>query len=153
MCTPMRTTAMTRESAVAMVWVMCVDPVLRGIDYTLGDGNDVTQSLTYVEKAAPLWFWGLVFLTAGFFVMSGLVMKVYEPVIVGAVLSFAVYVTLAAGFIQTVWARGWPPDGFRTPVMFAAFGVLWGIVALEMYAGRNAQREAGSSHADTRGAV
>lgn len=153
MCTPMRTTAMTRESAVAMVWVMCVDPVLRGIDYTLGDGNDVTQSLTYVEKAAPLWFWGLVFLTAGCFVVSGLAMKVYEPVIVGAVLSFAVYLTMAAGFVQMVWSRGWPPDGFRTPVMFAAFGVLWGIVALEMYAGRSVQKDAGSGDAGTGGTV
>lgn len=153
MCTPMQSTGMTRDSAIALVWVMCAEPILRGIDYIIGDGDDLSQSLTYVEKAAPLWFWGFLFLTAGCVVVSGLAMKVYEPVILGAVLAFAVYVTMAAGFVQTVCARGWPPDGFRSPVMFAAFGVLWGIVGLEMYAGRNVQREAGSSHADTRGAV
>lgn len=144
---------MTRDSAVAMVWVMTMEPVLRGLDYTLGDGDNVTKSLTYVERAAPLWFWGLVCLGAGVLVSVGLARKVYEPVIVGSVMAFAVYLTLAAGMLANVWERGWPPDGFRTPAMFAAFGVLWAIVALEMYAGRSAQNDAGSGHADTRGAV
>ena len=154
MLTKMRTTAMTRESVMAMVWVMVMEPLLRGLDYTLGDGDGVTKSLTYVERAAPLWFWGVVCLVAGLSVVAGLAWKVYEPVVVGAVLAFALYLTLASGMVANVWMRGWPPDGFRTPAMFAAFGVLWAIVALEMYAGRNAQIDAGSKeYADPRGAV
>lgn len=144
---------MTRDSAILMVWVMVMEPVLRGLDYIMGDGRNVTNSLSYVEEAAPLWFWGAVCLLAGLLVAFGLGRKVYEPVIVGSIMAFAVYMTLAVGLLMNVWQRGWPPDGFRTPAMFVAFGALWAIVALEMYAGRSVQKDAGSGDAGTGGTV
>ena len=44
----------------------------RGVDYITGDRPDVTKSLTVVEQAMPLHYWGALFLIASTVVAAGM---------------------------------------------------------------------------------
>lgn len=147
---------MTRETAIIIVWAMSAETMLRGIDYVMGDGPNVTRSLTFIEAAAPLWFWGALGLVAATCTTYGLIRRQYEPVIAGATLGFSLYATFGVGLSATVFERGWPPDGFRTPGMFFVYAFIWLLIAIEMYVGRDATRtvsERTEHGPDTRGDI
>lgn len=130
-----------RVSVIFVVCLLAVDPIARGLDYIAGDGPDVTRSLSAVEAAAPLWFWGTLCLILAAVALLGAVIERYEPIILAGTLGFALYATFAAGLAAAVVDRGWPPDGFRTPVMFLVIAAFWATVGIEMFASRNVQVE------------
>lgn len=137
-----------------LVTVLAVDPLFRGIDYVIGDGPSVTKSLTHIEASAPLWVWGSVCLFVVAMSMLGIFAGRYEPLIAGSLLGFALYATFAVGLGVNVWERGWPPDGFRTPIMFLQEAALWLIIGFDAIIGRSIQldHEEGRN-ADTGGAA
>lgn len=145
----MRTTAITRDTAILIVWIFSIEAFSRGLDYVMDDSKPVSLGLSYVEKAAPLQFWGALGLMVGILTIGGLLSQRYEPIITGALLGFALYGTFTVGLAFTVADNGWPPDGFRTPILFLGCSLVWGLIGLEMYAGRNIQREIeeGTGHA------
>lgn len=138
--TSMRNFAITRGSALVLVWIITAESFLRGVDYVLGDGPNVTQSLTFIETVAPLWFWGLLGLVVCALTSLGLIWGKYEPLIVGASLGVALYFTFAIGLAVVVYERGWPPDGYRTPGMFVAYAGIWLILTVEAFINRDATR-------------
>lgn len=142
--TPTLSTPFTREVAEVILrvirWGMAVEALVRGIDYASGDGPTVTQSLTFIESVAPLWFWGAIGIAVGALTGWGMLRERYEPMIAGASLGCALYLTFAVGLAVTVYERGWPPDGYRTPGMFLVWSGIWLLLSIEMFVGRDAAR-------------
>lgn len=114
------------ESRIAVVILIPIEAILRGIDYVTGDKDTTTSSLTFVEKAMPLEYWGILFLLAGGLTGLGFAMKWPYVCILGLHISGVVYLSMTAGLVLKTWERG--GDGFRTPVMFLIFALAsWGM--------------------------
>ena len=141
--TPMRRNDLSRETGLLVVWALTVESVGRGLDFIIGSstGRRAGTGLSVVEASAPLWFWGSFGLLVAVSAAFGVVRSRYEPVIVAGVAGMALYLTYSVGYLAAVVDRGWPPDGFRTPIWFLVMAAMWGAIALEMLAGRSVQRK------------
>ncbi|MGP6175450.1 hypothetical protein [Corynebacterium sp. A21] len=120
------------------MWAFCIEALIRGIDYFTGDRTDVTQSLTVVEAALPIQAWGALLITGSVTFLFGIVRRRHGPIITGSVLLMAVYGALAAGMAIAMVGRGWPWDGYRTPLMFVVIAILFGLYAFSTYLKRSA---------------
>lgn len=140
--TPMRRSDLSRETGLLVVWALVAESAGRGLDFIVGSsvGRQSGTGLSVVEASAPLWFWGGVGLLVAVSAVVGVVWSRYEPVIVAGVAGMALYLTYSVGYLAAVVDRGWPPDGFRTPIWFLVMAAMWGAIALEMLAGRSVQR-------------
>lgn len=141
--TPMRRNDLSRETGLLVVWALTAESVGRGLDFIIGSsvGRDPGTGLSIVEASAPLLFWGGFGIFVAVSAAFGVVRSRYEPIIVAALAGMALYLTYSVGYLAAVVDRGWPPDGFRTPIWFLVMAVMWGAIALEMLAGRNVQRK------------
>lgn len=106
----------------ALLWI-------RGVDYATGDRSNVTDNLSVVERAMPLPWWGALFLLAAVMVSAGMALRREQFLVWGSVLAMALYGGLTWGLTLKMVERGWPWDGFRTPVQFLALAVVWGAIA------------------------
>lgn len=120
--------------------LLAVEVAVRGIDYLGGDREDVTQSLTVVQSAMPLQMWGVLLLAAGGTFLFGVLTRSFAPLIFGAVSIMAIYGALAFGLFLRMVERGWPWDGFRTPLMFTVFALMFALYAFSAYLKRSAYR-------------
>lgn len=138
----MRRSDLSRETGLLVVWALVAESAGRGLDFIVGSsvGRQSGTGLSVVESSAPLWFWGGVGLLVAVSAVVGVVWSRYEPVIVAGVAGMALYLTYSVGYLAAVVDRGWPPDGFRTPIWFLVMAAMWGAIALEMLAGRSVQR-------------
>lgn len=123
------------QSDFAMVFILLMswESINRGADYLIGDSSDVTQSLTFVERAMPLQLWGVIFIVAGLLVAIGAIAHRFSPILAGSLLGFAAYTSMAVGLATKVYERGLPPDGWRTPNQFVVIGLLFGLIGLSTY--------------------
>lgn len=121
------------DLAFTVMLLMSLEVMVRGIDYLTGDRPDVTTNLSVVESAMPLPMWGVLFLLAGGTFLFGVVARRFTPLIFGSVTVMALYGSLAVGLFLRMAERGWPWDGFRTPLMFCVFGAVFGIYAFSAY--------------------
>ena len=112
-------------------WVVGVVPgvpLVWGADYL--HGTDTSESLSVVEKALPIQWWGIACLLVGALQLVGFVGRWIWVAITGAWASGSLLATLATGeFVGIVHAPGW--DGFRGPallalVAYASFGIAIG---------------------------
>lgn len=103
-----------------------LETLLRGIDYVTGDQPSTTNSLTFVEQLLPLWGWGLLCIVSALCILVGFAGRWPGPAIFGFAVGGSTYLSLTYGLALKTVERG--GDGFRTPVMFAVFGlVFWGM--------------------------
>lgn len=130
-------------SLVAM-WVFGLEAFVRGIDYITGDRADVTQALSVVEEALPLQAWGAIILAGTTLFLGGVIFKKHNPIIGGALILMATYTALSVGLFIRMVERGWPWDGFRTPLLFVAVATLYGLYAFSAYLKKS------SEHAEKR---
>ena len=107
--------------------LIAIEAVARGIDYLTGDHPDTTSSLTAIEKAMPLQWWGALCLFAGAGVLIGMLGRWATMIIGCSMIGGATYLTLAVGLAMKAWERD--GDGFRTPVMFVVVGIVWFCIA------------------------
>lgn len=126
------------DFAMVLVLLMAWESVNRGADYLLGDSSNVTQSLTFVERAMPLPLWGVIFISVGLLVAGGAIAHRFGPILAGALLGFAAYTSLAVDMVVAVWGRGLPPDGWRAPNQFMVIGLLFGLIGMSAYFKRTA---------------
>ena len=140
----MRRNDLSRETGLVVVWALLAESLGRGVDFVIGSsvGREAGTGLSIVEESAPLWFWGSFGIFVAVSAAFGVLWSRYEPVIVAALAGMALYCTYSVGYVAAVVDRGWPPDGFRTPIWFLVMATMWGAIALEMLAGRNVQRKA-----------
>lgn len=103
--------------------LIATEAILRGIDYVTGDSPETTSSLTAIEKAMPLEWWGILCLIAGGGLIVGMLGRWFTLMIGSCMVGGATYVTLSVGLAMKAYERS--GDGFRTPVMFAVFGIIW----------------------------
>ena len=117
--------AMTGGFYWVVVVVYALEATTRAADYLGGDRPGITRSLTVIEQAMPLAWWGAILLAVAAMVVAGVVSRRPKLVIVGAVVAGAAYMALAYGLTLKMLERGMPPDGYRTPVDFGAKALVW----------------------------
>lgn len=99
--------------------------ILTGVDYLLPGITE--DGLSVVEKAAPIELWGILCLISGLLMLTGFRWRWPRPVIIGAHLGAATFITLAVGQFVAITAHPWW-DGLRSPVITAAVGIAcWGM--------------------------
>ncbi|MFT4087409.1 MAG: hypothetical protein QM658_09690 [Gordonia sp. (in: high G+C Gram-positive bacteria)] len=105
----------------AVLSVIPLTPVVIGSDYLLGEDG---SSLSEVERAAPMWAWGIALVVSGLTIAAGYAGRWRHVAIVGLHLTGALMVTLGIGIgTETVDVLG----GFRWPWMYCAIGLAaWG---------------------------
>ncbi|MFZ2486685.1 MAG: hypothetical protein WAZ19_01075 [Anaerolineae bacterium] len=106
------------EPLVPEVWrsvVVSVIPlsmIIVGIDYLLGE---TSSALTELERAAPIWVWGLALVTSGLTTVVGYAGRWRHVTIVGLHIGGALMVTIGAGIASWGAALGYwmqvePPE-------------------------------------------
>lgn len=128
------------DLSLAFMLLLSTEVLVRGVDYITGDRKDVTQSLSIVESAMPLQVWGALLIAAGASFTFGVLARRFGPLIFGAVLIMAIYGAISFGLFLRMVERGWPWDGFRTPLMFTIFSLMFAICAFSAYLKRSAHR-------------
>lgn len=106
----------------------------RGVDYITGDRPDVTQSLTVVEQAMPLHYWGILFLIASTVVAAGMLFRRAQVIITGCLCFVVLYSGITWGLTVKMLTRMTPVEDFRyiltAPESHAPSGTAWGLIAL-----------------------
>lgn len=120
--------AMPTRFRFAILCCWTLEPIIRGIDYITGESTSTSYRLSVVENAAPLSFWGALFLLGGILTLLGIAGRWMWPISVGSLVCGATYLTIALGLTVECIERG--GDGFRTPTMFAIFGITWLTMAI-----------------------
>lgn len=139
-------------SLVAM-WALILELIVRGVDYVGGDRPEVTNNLTVVEQAFPIQVWGILCLAAGLMFAFGVATQKFGAVIAGSLLATGVYGALAAGLFLRMVERGWPWDGFRTPLMFMVVALLFALYSFSGYLKLTAHRASRHMGVDDEGVV
>lgn len=106
----------------------------RGVDYITGDRPDVTQSLTVVEQAMPLHYWGVLFLIASTVVATGVLFRRAQVIITGCLFFVVLYSGITWGLTVKMLTRMTPVEEFRhtltAPESHAPSGAAWILIAL-----------------------
>ena len=128
------------------MWAFGLEAFVRGIDYATGDRADVTSSLSVVESAMPLPMWGAIILVGAILFLGGVIFKKHNPIIAGSLILMATYMALAVGLFMRMVERGWPWDGFRSPLLFAAVATLYGLYAFSTWLKRTSSTAENHMH-------
>lgn len=106
----------------------------RGVDYITGDRPDVTQSLTVVEQAMPLQYWGVLFLIASTVVSAGVLFRRAQVIITGCLFFVVLYSGITWGLTVKMLTRMTSVEEFRhiltAPESHAPSGAAWILIAL-----------------------
>ena len=116
-----------------VMMLLSLEIIVRGFDYLTNDRPDVTSNLSVVENAMPLPLWGILFFISGGTFLFGALYRRFSPLIFGAITAMALYGALATGLFLRMVERGWPWDGFRTPLMFIIVSTVFGVYAFSAY--------------------
>lgn len=76
-----------------------------------------------------LHWWGAFFIVGAALTTAGIAVKQDLLIIYGALLNMALYGGLTWGLLLKMVERGWPWDGYRTPLQFVMLAVVWGCIA------------------------
>lgn len=120
-----------------VMMLLSLEIIVRGFDYLTNDRPDVTASLSVVVSAMPLPVWGILFLISGGTFLFGALYRSFSQLIFGATTAMALYGSLAVGLFLRMAERGWPWDGFRTPLMFIIVSTVFGVYAFSTYLKRD----------------
>lgn len=102
----------------------------RGTDYAFGDRPELVRSLGAVERAAPLWVWGSLFVVSTVILFGGMIVRQVSAVILGHALAAGCYTAIAYGVLEyNVDRYGWG-DGYRTTTGLLCAAVLSALLAL-----------------------
>lgn len=107
--------------------------LIRGADLLAGDTPSTARRLTAVESAAPLWLWGLLFVTAATVGLGSIIARFGLGVLVAHMTGCLGYVLLAIGIITdvvirtqvTVGALVWPGVVLVVGVVATAMVFRW----------------------------
>lgn len=106
----------------------------RGVDYITGDRPDVTQSLTVVEQAMPLHYWGVLFLIASTVVAAGMLFRRAQAIITGCLFFVVLYSGITWGLTVKMLTRMTPVEDFKhiltAPESHAPSGIAWILIVL-----------------------
>nr|DAL10870.1 MAG TPA_asm: hypothetical protein [Caudoviricetes sp.] len=104
----------------------------RGVDYITGDRPDVTQSLTVVEQAMPLHYWGVLFLIASTVVAAGMLFRRAQVIITGCLCFVVLYSGITWGLTVKMLTRMTPVEDFwhvlTAPESHAPSGLAWALI-------------------------
>lgn len=110
----------------------------RGVDYITGDRPDVTQSLTVVEQAMPLQYWGILFLLASIIVMAGMLFRQHKVIITGCLFFVVLYSGITWGLTVKMLSRMTPVSHFwsvlSSPEAHAPSSLMWALIGLMVVA-------------------
>ncbi|MBU5654352.1 hypothetical protein KPA07_05425 [Corynebacterium aurimucosum] len=111
-----------------------VQGAIRGVDYITGDRPDVTQSLTVVEQAMPLQWWGALFLMAFLVVTVGMVFRRHNIIIAGCLYFVVLYSGITWGLTMKMLTRMTPLSDFWAalvdPDIHAPTPFMWVVIIL-----------------------
>ena len=111
-----------------------VQGAIRGVDYITGDRPDVTQSLTVVEQAMPLQWWGALFLMASLVVTVGMVFRRHNIIIAGCLYFVVLYSGITWGLTMKMLTRMTPLSDFWAalvdPDIHAPTPFMWVVIIL-----------------------
>lgn len=138
-----------QDLGLAVMYLLSLEPLVRGFDYITGDRGPVRSTLRPVEEAMPLWAWGMIFLVASALFLVGIARRKHNFIIAGSILTVATYGAFAVGAMFDIASEGWPWDGYRRAVMYIVWAAVYGVVAWSVYLKRLA-RDA-SEHLDELG--
>lgn len=113
----------------AVVGLVPLEPIIRGLDYLLPDGDPPSRTLDVVEQAMPIQWWGVLCLLAGVIALAGFHARRRRTCITGLWLGAAVYASLAAGQWWEVLGHPWF-DGIRGPTIVTIFGLAQAGIAI-----------------------
>ena len=108
--------------------LLTVELVLRGMDYFTDDRTRVVETLSTVEKAMPLQWWGVLCLTAAATLIAGIIGRWVRFVIAGALLASGIYGGLAWGTMLTMFEHGCRPTVEVAP----AYATVWGGITVTL---------------------
>lgn len=108
--------------------LLTVELVLRGMDYFTGDRTRVVETLSTVEKAMPLQWWGALCLTAAATLIAGIIGRWGRFVIAGALLASGIFGGLAWGTALTMFEHGCRPTVEVAP----AYATVWGGITVTL---------------------
>lgn len=108
--------------------LLTVELVLRGMDYFTGDRTRVVETLSTVEKAMPLQWWGLLCLTAAATLIAGIIGRWVRFVIAGALLASGIFGGLAWGTTLTMFEHGCRPTVDVAP----EYAMVWGGITVTL---------------------
>lgn len=111
-----------RSARLAVVTIVPLEPIVRGLDYILPDATAGAQQLSIVEQAMPMLAWGILCLAAGLISVTGFVGRWRRVTVTGLWLGGSVYATLAAGQWAAVVGQPWL-DGVRGPAIVTLLAV------------------------------
>lgn len=128
-----------RDLSLAVMYLLSLEPLIRGIDYITGDNASVSSALRPVEEAMPLWAWGTVFIVASALFLVGVARRKHNFIIAGSILTVATYGAFAVGVMFEITSEGWPWDGYRRVVMYIVWAAVYGVFAWSVYLKRLAR--------------
>lgn len=106
----------------------------RGVDYITGDRPDVTQSLTVVEEAMPIQWWGALFLMASMVVTVGMLFRRHNIIIAGCLYFVVLYSGITWGLTMKMLTRMTPLSEFWAalvdPDIHAPTPFMWAVIIL-----------------------
>lgn len=109
---------------------------IRGTDYANGDSGFTARRLTAVENAAPLWVWGVAFITIGCAGSLFLMYKLWSAVVFSQIISGGLYAALATGiFLDSASRMDEHPIDVTLWVAIPALVVLTAFVRMLMNLG------------------
>lgn len=100
--------------------------VSRGLDYLIPPDGPL-NTLSVIERAMPVEWWGMVFITGGVIGLLGLCFDRWPIATIGHVILFATYSAFTVGAALDVLSRD-SVEGWRTPLDWALVFVIihWG---------------------------
>lgn len=108
------------KARTVVVGILPVEPLVRGIDYTLP--GKLTSVYSVVEKALPSWVWGIGCIIVAVLIATGYIGKWPGPAICGYWIGGAIYTTLAVGSFASTIHQPYL-DGMRSPTLLMVFAV------------------------------
>lgn len=119
---------MPQEVSVVITILFTLETLVRGLDYITGDREGITLSLTVVETAFPLQVWGALLILSSLSIFVGIILRRPWWIIYGSFATSSIYLGLTWGLFLKMLERGWPWDGYRTPVMFLVVVAFWSLI-------------------------
>ena len=128
-----------QDLSLAVMYLLSLEPLVRGIDYITGDRGPVSSALRPVEEAMPLWAWGTIFIAASALFIVGTARRKHNFIIAGSLLTVATYGAFSVGVMFDIASEGWPWDGYRRAVMYVVWAAVYGVFAWSAYLKRLAR--------------
>ena len=127
------------DMSLMVMYLLSLEPLVRGIDYITGDDGTFNRALRIVEDAMPLWIWGVIFTAAAVLFLTGVTRRKHNFIIAGSILMVATYGAFSVGAIFEIASEGWPWDGYRRVVMYIVWASVYGVFAWSVYLKRLAR--------------